>query len=85
MSPDDQCGDPICPFAYNSVSDWYRGDGGPSFILVDPGFYRLGQAPPAALDQTVATVRSGDFTVYEYADDVAAHMGVPRRFTRPLL
>src|SRR4029077_18084875 len=25
LSPDDSCGQSICPFAYNAVSDWYGG------------------------------------------------------------
>ncbi|HEV2217508.1 MAG TPA: hypothetical protein VGV88_08040 [Candidatus Dormibacteraeota bacterium] len=84
VSPDDECGDAICPFAYNSLSDWYRGDGGPTFILVDPATYRLDSAPPAGLDQVVMVYQVGRYEIYVYADDVAAHMGTPRRFTRSL-
>jgi len=84
VGPDDQCGGAICPFAYNSLSDWYRGHGGPTFILVDPGIKHLDQPPPPGLDQAVAVYHVGHYDIYVYADDVAAHMGTPRRFTRPL-
>jgi hypothetical protein len=84
VSPDDGCGGAICPFAYNSVSDWYRGDGGPTFILIDPDLYRLVQPPPPSLDVVVTVYDVGRYQIYVYADDVASHMGTPRRFTRPL-
>ena len=84
VSPDDQCGGAICPFAYNSLSDWYRGDGGPTFILVDPGIKHLDQPPPPGLDQVVTVYHVGRYEIYVYADDVAAHMGTPPRFTRSL-
>lgn len=88
VSPDDQCGPPapgaICPFAYNSLSDWYRGDGGPTFIIVAPGIAHLGLPPPPDLDTVVTVYKVGGYLVFVYADDVAAHMGTPRRFTRPL-
>ena len=84
VGPDDECGDAICPFAYNSLSDWYRGDGGPTFILVDPGIKHLDQPPPPGLDQVVTVYHVGRYEIYVYADDVAAHMGTPRRFTRSL-
>ena len=84
VGPDDQCGDAICPFAYNSLSDWYRGDGGPTFILVDPGLQHLSQPPPPGLDQVVTVYHVGRYDIYVYADDVATHMGTPRRFTRSL-
>ena len=88
VSPDDQCGPPvpgaICPFAYNSLSDWYRGDGGPTFIIVAPGVAHLGVPPPPDLDTVVTVYKVGGYLIYVYADDVAAHMGTPRRFTRPL-
>lgn len=86
--PDDQCGQSgpgaVCPFAYNSVSDWYSGDGGPTFILVAPGVARLGEPPPPGLDTVMTVYRVGDYSIYVYADDVAAHMGTTRKFTRPL-
>ena len=84
VSPDDQCGDPICPFAYNSIADWYRGGDGPTFILVSPGIARLDQPPPAGLDTVESVFNVDGYTIYVYADDVATHMGTPRRFTRPL-
>ena len=84
VSPDDQCGGSICPFAYNSLSDWYRGDGGPTFILVDPGINHLDQPPPPGLDQVVTVYHVGRYEIYVYADDVAPHMGTPGRFTRSL-
>jgi len=84
VSPDDQCGGAICPFAYNSLSDWYRGDGGPTFILVDPAIKHLDQPPPPGLDQVVTVYQVGRYEIYVYGDDVAAHMGTPQRFTRSL-
>lgn len=88
VAPDDQCGPPapgaICPFAYNSLSDWYRGSDGPTFILVAQGVARLGQPPPPGLDAVVAMYKLGNYSIYVYGDDVASHMGTPRRFTRPL-
>jgi len=84
VSPDDECGGAICPFAYNSLSDWYRGGGGPTFILVDPGIKHLDQPPPPGLDQVVTVYHVGRYEIYVYSDDVAAHMGTPRRFTRSL-
>ena len=84
-SDDDRCAQPICPYAYNSVSDWYRGSPGPSFILLDPEMARLGQPPPDALDPAVNVLHVGRFAIYVYSDDVALHMGIPRKFTRPLL
>lgn len=85
----DECGPPpnglICPYAYNSVSDWYRGQSGPTFVLIDPYMVRLHQPPPPELDQVTATYTVGRFTIFVYADDVAAHMGTPERFTRPLI
>jgi hypothetical protein len=84
VGPDDECGGAICPFAYNSLSDWYRGYGGPTFILVDPGLKHLDQPPPPGLDQVVTVYHVGHYDIYVYADDVAAHMGTPRRFTRPM-
>ena len=89
VSPDDSCGSTgspaVCPFAYDSVSDWYRSGGGPTFILIDPQLYRLTQPPPDSLDKPIAVYNVGRFVIYVYADDVAAHMDLPRRFTRPLL
>ena len=82
---EDVCGTAICPFAYNSISDWYRGDTGPTFILIDTSLSRMNHAPPAQLDTPIATYKVGRFLIYVYADDVAGHMGVPPRFTRPLL
>lgn len=84
VSPDDACGTPVCPFAYNSVSDWYRGDAGPTFILFNPGLYRLAEPPPPSMDVVVTIYDVGDYRVYVFSDDVASHMGTPRRFTRPL-
>lgn len=85
----DTCGPPpagsICPYAYNSVSDWYSADRGPTFILVDPYMVRLNQPPPAALDQAIAIYQVGRFTIFVYPDDVATHMGTPERFKRPLI
>ncbi len=82
---DERCAQPICPYAYNSVGDWYGGNSGPTFILVDPGMTRLGQPPPDTLDIPAKVLHVGRFAVYLYADDVAAHMGLPTKFTRPLL
>ena len=84
-SADEQCAQSICPYAYNSVSDWYGGRAGPSFIVVDPEMVRLGQAPPDTLDTPVEVLHQGRFTIYVFPDDVAVHMGLPRKFTRPLL
>lgn len=85
----DTCGPPpqgaVCPYAYNSVSDWYKGHSGPSFILVDTYMYRLNHAPPPTLDHVTATYQFGRFTVFVYDDDVASHMGTPVRFKRPLI
>jgi len=84
-SDDERCGQPICPYAYNSVSDWYGGSAGPTFILLDPEMARLGQPPPDTLDPPVNVLHVGRFAIYVYADDVALHMGIPRKFTRPLV
>ena len=88
-SQGDTCGTSIlgavCPFAYNSVSDWYSGDHGPTFILVDPGMYRLDHAPSSTLDTVTTVYQVGRFLIYVYGDDVARHMGTPERFTRPLI
>jgi hypothetical protein len=84
LADDERCAQPICPYAYNSVSDWYGGRGGPTFILVDPEMVRLGQPPPDTLDPPAKVLHVGRFAIYVYADDVAAHMGIPRKFTRPL-
>ncbi len=80
----EKCSQPICPYAYNSVSDWYMGSG-PTFILIDPEMVRLGQAPPDTLEAPVDVLHAGRFAIYVYADDVAMHMGMPPKFTRPLL
>jgi hypothetical protein len=85
VTADEMCAQPICPYAYNSVSDWYGGGVGPTFILFDPEMARLGLPPPDALDPSVTVLHAGRFTIYVYADDVASHMGIPRKFTRPLL
>ncbi|HEY4887964.1 MAG TPA: hypothetical protein VIJ58_05230, partial [Candidatus Dormibacteraeota bacterium] len=84
LTDNERCAQPICPYAYNSVSDWYRGGGGPTFILVDPEMVRLGQPPPDTLDPPANVLHMGRFAIYVYADDVAARMGMPRKFTRPL-
>src|SRR5258708_33345525 len=84
-SDDDRCAQPICPYAYNSVSDWYRGSPGPRFILLDPEMARLGQPPPDALDPAVNVLHVGRFAIYVYSDDLALPMGIPRKVTRPLL
>jgi hypothetical protein len=84
LTDDERCAQPICPYAYNSVSDWYGG-GGPTFILIDPEMVRLGQPPPDTLDPPANVLHVGRFAIYVYADDVATHMGMPRKFTRPLL
>ena len=85
VTADEMCAQPICPYAYNSVSDWYGGSGGSTFILFDPEMARLGQPPPDTLDPTVNVLHVGRFAIYVYADDVASHMGIPRKFPRPLL
>ncbi|HET7465966.1 MAG TPA: hypothetical protein VFL29_04825 [Candidatus Dormibacteraeota bacterium] len=84
LSPEDLCGQALCPFAYNSLSDWYRGEAGPTFVLVDPGLEHLGQPPPTDLDVVATVYDVGSYKIYVYSDDVASHMGTPRRFTRPL-
>lgn len=89
VTPGDTCGPPprgaICPYAYNSASDWYAGEPGPSFVIVDPEMVRLSHPPLTSLDDVIATYTVGRFTILVYGDDVAAHMGTPVRFTRPLL
>jgi hypothetical protein len=85
LTDDDRCAQPICPYAYNSVADWYSGGGGPTFILVDPEMVRLGQPPPDTLELPANVLHVGRFAIYVYTDDVVAHMGLPRKFTRPLL
>ena len=82
---DEQCAQPICPYAYNSVSDWYGAGVGPTFILVDPEMVGLGHPPPDTLDPPATVLHAGRFAIYVYADDVASHMGIPPKFTRPLL
>src|SRR5258708_7092791 len=84
-SDDERCAQPICPYAYNSVSDWYQGGAGPTFILLDPEMARLGQPPPDTLDPPANVLHVGRFAIYVYADDVASHMGIPAKFTRTLL
>jgi hypothetical protein len=32
VTADEMCAQPICPYAYNSVGDWYIGGVGPTFI-----------------------------------------------------
>ncbi len=81
----EKCAQPICPYAYNSVSDWYTAGSGPTFILIDPEMVRLGQPPPETLEAPVDVLHAGRFAIYVYADDVAMHMGMPPKFTRPLL
>jgi hypothetical protein len=85
VTGDEMCAQPICPYAYNSVSDWYSGGTGSTFILLDPEMARLGQPPPDTLDPPVNVLHAGRFAIYVYSDDVASHMGIPRKFTRPLL
>ncbi len=85
VSTEDECGTPICPFAYDSISDWYGHHGGPTFILIDTALSRMNRPPPSELDSIIATYDVGRFVIYVYTDDVASHMGVPPRFTRPLL
>ena len=85
LTADEECAQPICPYAYNSVADWYGGGSGPTFIIYDPVIPHLAQPPPDALDSALKVLHSGRFTIYVYTDDVAAHMGIPRKFTRPLL
>jgi hypothetical protein len=85
LTGDETCAQPICPYAYNSVADWFSGAGGPTFILYDPGIPHLGQPPPDTLDPPVTVLHTGRFTIYVYADDVALRMGIPRKFTRPLI
>jgi hypothetical protein len=85
LTADESCAQPICPYAYNSVADWYGGGSGPTFILYDPGIPHLGLPPPDLLDPPVSLFHLGRFTIYVYADDVSLHMGLPRKFTRPLL
>jgi hypothetical protein len=82
---DETCSAAICPFAYNSLSDWYLGSGGPTFILLDPGMVLLSDPPPDSLDPPAAVYHVDRFVIYVYGDDVAAHMGLPPKFTRPLL
>jgi hypothetical protein len=88
VSPDDGCGQPstqtFCPFAYDSLSDWYRGGSGPTFVLVDPEMYRLSRPPPPDVDTVIAVYRVDRFVIYVYADDVATHLALPKRFTRAL-
>jgi hypothetical protein len=85
LTADDKCAQPICPYAYNSLSDWYGGSTGPTFILFDPEMARLGQPPPDTLDTPVNVLHTGRFAIYVYVDDVASHMEIPSKFTRPLL
>lgn len=88
VTADERCGPPepgvICPFPYNSVSDWYSGTAGPTFILIDPAVQYLGNPPRPDLEAPIEQYSLGRFTIYVYADNVAAHMGLPRKFTRPL-
>jgi hypothetical protein len=81
----EKCAQPICPYAYNSVSDWYTSGSGLTFILVDPEMVRLGQPPPDTLESPMEVLHVGRFAIYVYADDVAIHMGLPTKFTRPLV
>ena len=75
----------VCPFTYNSVSDWYAGASGPTFILVDPTVQYLHDPPADSLETPSEILRVDRFVIYVYNDDVASHMGTPRKFTRPLL
>ncbi len=85
LTDDDRCAQPICPYAYNGVADWYGGSSGPTFILVDPEMVRLGVPPPDTLELPANVLHAGRFAIYVYTDDVVTHMGLPRKFTRPLL
>jgi hypothetical protein len=88
LTADETCGPPgtpmVCPYTYESVSDWYTGHAGPTFILFDPEMNRLSQPPPASLEPAASVYRVGRFVIYVYDDDVATHMALPRKFTRPL-
>jgi len=83
--PDEQCGEPICPFAYNSLSGWYRPQPGTrTFVVTHPNVDYMRRPPPASLGPPLEVFQAGGYTVYVFADDVAARMPLPPRFTRPL-
>jgi hypothetical protein len=75
----------ICPFTYESISDWYANVSGPTFILIDPTVQYLHSPPSDGLETPAAIYRVDRFVIYVYDDDVASRMGTPRKFTRPLL
>jgi hypothetical protein len=85
VTSDEMCTQPICPYAYESVSDWYTRGSGPTFIVVDPEMVRLGVPPPESLEVPIKVLRAGRIAIYVYADDVAVRMGIPAKFTRRLL
>jgi hypothetical protein len=89
VTVDDRCrsqgSETVCPFTYNSLSDWYAGASGPTFILVDPTVQYLHDPPTNELEPPAEILRVDRFVIYVYNDDVASHMGTPRKFTRPLL
>jgi hypothetical protein len=89
VTADDRCRpqgtETVCPFTYNSLSDWYASASGPTFILVDPTVQYLHDPPTDGLEPPDAIYRVDRFVIYVYNDDVASHMGTPRKFTRPLL
>jgi len=79
--PDEQCGEPICPFAYNSLSAWYRPQPGMrTFVVTHPNVDYMRRPPPASLGPPLEVFQAGGYTVYVFADDVAA-----RRLGGPVL
>jgi hypothetical protein len=88
ITVDDRCrpqgAETVCPFTYNSVSDWYASASGPTFILIDPTVQYLHQPPADGLEPPAVIYRVDRFVIYVYNDDVASRMGTPRKFTRPL-
>ena len=89
ITPDERCRPQgsvmVCPFTYESISDWYGGSSGPTFLLIDPTVSYLNRPPADSLEPPAAIYRVDRFLIYVYDDDVASHMGTPRKFTRPLL
>jgi hypothetical protein len=67
------------------LSDWYYGTQGPTFILYDPGMYRLSQPPPSSLEVAASEYDLQGYVIYVYADDVASHMAIPPKFKRSLI
>jgi hypothetical protein len=72
VAPVVNCGAQLCPYRFFTVESWYKPQGGPTFLLVDPTNAVI-HAPPFA-SRAASRHRFGPLTLYVFDYDIAQNI-----------